>query len=350
MSTTRKFRSGVAASAAMMLLAGLASTASHATTVSGQGTSPQAAAKPKLKLLWKEEYNGNKGLPISVQTSLQNEKAWHNWTTEVTGMPNNKERQYYTDGVVRYNANGTIANRAIELNGRGQLAISAVRPQAKTSKHPSTSPKDFCVYGRCEYVSGRMNTAGKLGFKFGQIEARMKIPAGEGTWPAFWMLGANIDQGVSWPECGEIDIMEASASQRPATIFGSLHSYPSDGFGVTSSAYPDDIYNTWHKYGIRWGWNKIEFLIDDEVYNTITKADMVAEKIYVEDQGLVAREYPFNKEFFLILNVAMGGTLGGVDGGEVPRMDNGQLPPGGTLLVDYIRYYSVNGVGKLIRH
>jgi hypothetical protein len=81
-----------------------------------------------------------------------------------------------------------------------------------------------------------------------------------------------------------------------------------------------------------------------------TKAEMVAEKIYVEDQGLVSRQYPFNKEFFLILNLAMGGTLGGDQDGQVTRMDNGQLPPGGTMLVDYIRYYSVNGVGKLIRH
>jgi beta-glucanase (GH16 family) len=195
-----------------------------------------------------------------------------------------------------------------------------------------------------------MNTAGKLGFKFGQIEARMKIPAGEGTWPAFWMLGANIDKGVSWPNCGEIDIMEASATNRPGSVFSSLHSYPSDGFGVTSSTYPDDIYNTWHKYAIRWGWNKIEFLIDDELFYTITKDEVVSEKIPVEDQGLVAREYPFNKEFFLVLNVAMGGTLGGGEGGEIARMENGQLPPGGTLLVDYIRYYSVNGIGKLIRH
>jgi beta-glucanase (GH16 family) len=350
MSTARKFRTGVAASAAMMLVAGLASTASHATTVPGQGTAPQTATTPRLKLLWHEEYNGAKGIPHSVQTSLQNEKGWHNWTTEVTGSPNNKERQYYTDGIVEYNANGTVAHRAIELDGAGHLAINAVRPQVKTPKHPSTSPKDFCVYGRCEYLSGRMNTAGKLGFKYGQIEANIKIPSGEGTWPAFWMLGANIDQGVSWPGCGEIDIMEASASNRPSSMFGSLHSYPDDGFGVTSSAYPDNFYTKYHRYGIRWTFNKIEFMVDGEVYNTITKADVTSEQIYVEDQGNVAREYPFNKEFFLILNLAMGGTLGGDQDGQVTRDANNKLPAGGTMLVDYIRYYSVNGQGKLIRH
>jgi beta-glucanase (GH16 family) len=352
MSTARTFRTGIAASVAMMLFAGLASTASSATTVSGSGTAAQAANAPKLKLLWHEEYNGSKGLPKSVQTSLQNEKAWHNWTTEVTGSPNNKERQYYTDGVVEYNANGTVAHRAIELDGAGHLAINAVRPQAKTATHPSTSPSDFCVYGRCEYLSGRLNTAGKLGFKYGQIEANIKLPSGEGTWPAFWMLGANINQGVSWPECGEIDIMEASATNKPASIFGSLHSYPDDGFGVTSSWYPDNFYDKYHTYAIRWTYNKIQFLVDNEVYNTVTKADVTSEQIPLSDGSgnYARRQYPFNKEFYLILNLAMGGTLGGDEDGQVTRDANNRLPAGGTMLVDYIRYYSVNGQGKLIRH
>lgn len=350
MSTARKFRSGVATAAAMLLVAGLASTASHATTLSPrQGSAAQSATTPKLKLLWHEEYNGKKGLPPSVQTSMQNEKSWHNWTTTVTGMPDNKERQFYTDGVVQYNASGSIAHRAIELDGTGHLAINAVRPQARTSKHPGTYPKDYCVYGRCEYLSGRMDTSGKLGFKFGQIEARIKIPSGEGTWPAFWMLGSSINTGVSWPTCGEIDIMEASASNRPSSIFGSIHSYPDDGFGMTSSAYPDNFYTKFHTYGLRWSYNKLDFLIDGEIYQTLTKADVTSEQIQVEDQGLVSRQYPFNKEFFLILNVAMGGTLGGDQDGQVTRV-NGALPAGGTMLVDYIRYYSVNGQGQVIKH
>jgi beta-glucanase (GH16 family) len=350
MSTARKFRTVVAASAAMMMVAGVASTASHATTVSGLGVTPQAATTPRLKLLWHEEYNGSKGIPSTVQTSLRNPRKGYVWTTTVTGSPDNKERQYYTDGVVQYNDNGTIAHHAIELDGAGHLAINAVRPQPRTAKHPATTPNDFCVYGRCEYVSGRMDTAGKLGFKFGQIEAKIKLPSGEGTWPAFWMLGANINTGLSWPNCGEMDIMEASASNRPASVFGSLHSYPDDGFGVTSSAYPDHFYDKYHTYAIRWTYNKIEFMVDGEVYNTVTKADVTSEQIYVEGQGNVAREYPFNKEFFLLLNLAMGGTLGGDQDGQVTRDANNKLPAGGTMLVDYIRYYSVNGQGKLVRH
>lgn len=342
MTSASKLRLGTIGATSILMMLGLCSV----TSSSAAPVAPRAATTPKLKLLWHEEYNGKKGLPHTVQTSLRNEKSWHNWTTTVTGAPNNKERQYYTDGVVSYNPTGSIAHRAIELTGKGQLAINAVKPQARTAKHPSTAPNDFCIYGRCEYVSGRMDTAGKVGFKFGQIEARIKLPTGEGTWPAFWMLGANIDKGVSWPNCGEIDIMEASYSNRYGSIFGSLHSYPSDGFGVTSSFYPNNPYTEFHKYGIRWTYNKIEFLIDDVVYNTITKSDMVGEKIYVEDQGLVSREYPFNQEFFLLLNVAMGGSLGGDGDGEVADKKS----KGGTMLVDYIRYYSVNGQGKLIRH
>ena len=352
MSTAHKFHTGIAASVALMLIAGLAGTSSRATTVTSSGTAPQAATTTRLKLLWHEEYNGAKGIPSTVQTSLRNNKKSYVWTTTVTGSPDNKERQYYTDGVVQYNDNGTIAHHAIELDGAGHLAINAVRPQARTAKHPATSPSDFCVYGRCEYVSGRMDTSGKLGFKYGQIEANIKLPSGEGTWPAFWMLGASINQGISWPNCGEIDMMEASASNRPDSIFGSLHSYPDDGFGVTSSAYPDNFYSMYHKYAIRWTYNKIEFMVDGEVYNTVTKADVTSEQIPLSDGSgnYARRQYPFNNEFFLILNLAMGGTLGGDQDGQVTRDANNRLPAGGTMLVDYIRYYSVNGQGKLIRH
>ena len=343
MLSASKFRFGTIAATSILLMLGLCGVS----TSSAAPAAPPKASAPKLKLLWHEEYNGKKGIPSTVQTSKRAPKKYYNWVTTVTGAPANKERQYYTDGVVSYNPTGSIAHRAIELDGKGNLAFNAVKPQAKTAKHPSTAAPDYCFYGKCEYLSGRMETNGKIGFKFGQIEARIKIPTGEGTWPAFWMLGANINEyGSGWPQCGEIDIMEASYSNRYGSMFGSLHSYPDDGFGITSSTYPDNFYSKYHTYGIRWVYNKIDFMVDGVIYNTITKADVVSEKVSVENVGMVTREYPFNNEFFLILNLAMGGTLGGNYDGEVEP----KSAKGGTMLVDYIRFYSVNGTGKLIRH
>lgn len=344
MPTARNVRIGIAASAVMMLFAGITTAASTAaTTTPKPGVEPRTATTPKLKLLWREEYNGKKGLPWTVKTSTQNEKKHHNWATEVTGVPPNKERQFYTDGVVEYTSDGKILHRAIELDGYGNLAINARKVTPKYGKRPSNAPPDYCVYGQCEFVSGRMTTHGKLGFAYGQIDARIKIPRGEGTWPAFWMLGMKPDG--QWPQCGEIDIMEASYSNRYGVTFSTLHSYPADGFGITAQTNPDDIYGQYNVYSVRWSFNKIAFLFNREVFFEITKPEVVAERVPVEGIGSVAREYPFNQEFFLILNVAMGGTLGGDFDGLVTDPN----AKGGTMLVDYIRYYSVDGVGRLVR-
>ena len=329
---------GAAASVAFALLASGAVTASPTANVS---------AAPKLKLLWSEEFNDKFGIPPTVQTSQRRPNKKYNWTTEVTGNPNNAERQYYTDSVVEYTAAGKVAHYAIEVDGKGNLALNARAPKFKTKTAKSTYPPLDCRYGRCEWVSGRMNTQGKLGFMYGKLEARIKLPEGDGTWPAFWMLGANIEK-VNWPSCGELDIMEASAFQRYGSIFGSLHSQPDDGFGISSSAYPEDFYTKYHTYGIVWTKDRIDFLSDGQVYNTVTKADMTSRANAVKTEyGVQKRTWPFNAEFFIILNLAMGGSLGGDPDNEF-KVPAGAK--GGSMLVDWIRYYSVDGVGKVIRH
>lgn len=348
---------------AVPALACLVGVSAMATPSSAQTSGPSRAkmstvapaAKPsgaRLKLMWQEEFNGSRGVPSTIQTATRHAKYGQNWATEITGNPYNHERQYYTDDVVQFNPNGSIAHWAIEQNGKGQLAINARVPQAKTAKHRGTYPPDLCGYGKCEFVSGRMNTKHKLSFRYGYIVARVKVPTGGGTWPAFWMLGTDIDTN-SWPACGEIDIMEASTSANFfGDIVGSLHSWPDDGYGITSRFTPDKptLYEGYHTVGIRWLPGRIDFYADGKVYQSVTKKNMTSdsEAVYVDSLGQTYnREWPFDKDFFIILNLAMGGYFGGEPD------DNYKAPSdsrGGTLLVDWIRAYSINGIGKVTRH
>ncbi|MEU9536159.1 glycoside hydrolase family 16 protein, partial [Streptomyces sp. NPDC048213] len=123
------------------------------------------------------------------------------WQIETGDNVNNHERQYYTAG-----------NSNAALDGQGHLVITARK------ENPSNYQ---CWYGTCEYTSARLNTSGKFTQTYGHVEARMKIPRGQGMWPAFWMLGDDIGQ-VGWPNSGEIDIME-NVGFEPSTVHGTLH-------------------------------------------------------------------------------------------------------------------------------
>lgn len=123
------------------------------------------------------------------------------WQIETGDNVNNHERQYYTAG-----------NRNAALDGQGHLVITARRE----------NPANYtCWYGRCEYTSARLNTAGRFTQTYGHVEARLKVPRGQGMWPAFWMLGNDIGQ-VGWPNSGEIDVME-NVGFEPSTVHGTLH-------------------------------------------------------------------------------------------------------------------------------
>lgn len=296
-------------------------------------------------LLWSNEFDGDYGLPEDVATTGR-EPEGASWTAEVNGNGGgNYERQYYTDGVIAYDEYGYPLKRAIQLNGQGSLIINAARALPASGDRPSTIPEATCnnVGNNCEFLSGRINTAGKVGFKYGLIEARIKIPADQGTWPAFWMLGANIGE-VDWPRCGEIDIMEAASTpEKFGKAFGTLHMFPSDGFGLGSNAPAvDNLYSTYHTYGILWDSTKIQWRMDGKVYYTLTKAAATSSANAVGGQN---RVWAFDQEFFLLLNLAIGGRLGGDTDGKVP-----QAAQGGAMAVDWVRYYSVNGVGQLIDH
>ena len=272
-----------------------------------------AASKKTLKLLWSDEFNGKKG-------TLPSAKAW---SREIGGGGwGNSERQFYTD---------KAANAS--MDGAGRLVITANRISNEYAEQIGEVPGTEDILNRCsecQFTSARMKTARNIGFMYGRIEARIKMPVGVGTWPAFWMLGGDLLDGVPWPECGEIDIMEfrgdipdqsTSAIHGPTTPQGS-------GLGARFVSGPP-LSDSYHTYALEWKKNSLTFIVDGRVTGTYTSADTGS------------RGWVYNQKFFLILNLAMGGTYAGeyID----PALNQAQLH------VDYIRFYSVNGVGKVIK-
>jgi len=168
-------------------------------------------------------------------------------------------------------------------------------------------------YNGSSYTSARLISKGKFAFKYGRVEVSAKLPAGAGTWPAIWMLGNNISS-AGWPDCGEIDIMEHKGNELNK-IYGTLH-YPghSGGNGNGSTITISNATTAFHKYSVDWSATAIKIYVDDVLFHTVANSNAI----------------PFNQDFFLLLNVAMGGTFGGsVD----PNFSNA------TMEVDYIRVY-----------
>jgi beta-glucanase (GH16 family) len=163
------------------------------------------------------------------------------------------------------------------------------------------------------YTSARLLTKDKFSFKYGKVEVKAKLPVGTGTWPAIWMLGNNINT-VSWPACGEIDIMEHKGSE-PNKIYATLH-HPghSGGNGDGSTITITNAATAFHIYTAEWTATSIKFSVDNILFYTFTNSASL----------------PFNQNFFLILNVAMGGTFGGpVD----PAFSSSMME------IDYVRVY-----------
>ena len=217
------------------------------------------------------------------------------WTYEIgDGCPNlcgwgNNESQYYTDRP----ENIVIDN--------GTLKITALKEN----------------FGGSEYTSARIITKDKFEFTFGRVDFRARVPARGGTWPAAWMLGADIDTNP-WPGAGEIDVMEHVGNQ-VNRIFGTTHT-PS-GFGGSAngdSKIVPDATTEFHVYSIDWTETAITFYIDDELFYTYSPEQRNSDT------------YPFNKDFFLLLNMAVGGDFGGaIDAGFVEEV----------FEIDYVRVY-----------
>ncbi|MEV7979618.1 family 16 glycosylhydrolase [Streptomyces sp. NPDC086519] len=196
------------------------------------------------------------------------------WTMETGDNVNNHEREYYTSGT---------DNAA--LDGQGHLVITARKE----------NPANYqCWYGTCQYTSARLNTSGKFNAQYGHVEARMKIPRGQGMWPAFWMLGTP----VNWPDSGEIDVME-NVGFEPSTVHGTIHGPGYSGANGIGAAYSlpngQAFADAFHTFAVDWSPNSIKWSVDGTVYETRTPADVGG------------NTWVFNKPFFLILNLAVGG-------------------------------------------
>lgn len=254
---------------------------------SGPATSRASAATAAT---WSDEFDGAAG---SAPDSSK-------WTLETGGGGNgNHELQYYTD---------STENAA--LDGEGNLVVTARR---------NSDPGLQCWYGTCEFTSARLNTAKTFTQKYGHFESRIKVPAGQGVWPAFWMLGDNLGE-VGWPNSGEIDIME-NVGKEPGTVHGTLHGPGYSGSGGIGAAYqlPDGqaFADDFHVFAVDWSPSKITWSVDGHVYQTRTPADV---------EG---KEWVFEHPFFLILNFAVGGDWPG-------KPDPGTPFPQ-TMTVDYVR-------------
>lgn len=177
------------------------------------------------------------------------------------------------------------------------------------------------------YTSARLITKGLFQQKYGRFEARVKLPTGQGLWPAFWLLGDDSN-GDIWPQIGEIDVMEFLGDE-PTQIFGTIHGPQySGGESISKEFVLDaDRFDTgFHIFGIEWTPNFINFYVDDKLYQTLKPSD-------VEEETNGEGEWVFNdREFYMILNMAVGGNLPGP-----PNADT-MFPQ--TMYVDYVRVYN----------
>jgi len=246
-------------------------------------------------LVWSDEFNGPAGQAPDGSK----------WGRDIGGGGfGNNEHQYYTD---------STSNAA--LDGNGNLVITARRE----------NPNNYqCWYGYCTYTSARLLTYGKFTQLYGTLEARMRLPIGQGFWPAFWMLGDNF-ASVGWPQCGEIDIME---NVDPYYVHGSLHGPGySGGSGLSSSFRTPNgqpFANDFHIYRIVWTPTSITWSVDGVNYATKTPADATG-------------QWVFNHPFFFILNLAVGGDWPGYP-------DASSVFPQ-TMVIDYVRAYSLDNSG-----
>ena len=244
----------------------------------------------EYQLVWSDEFDGS-----ALNTDV--------WNIEVNGNGGgNQEKQYYTD---------RPENLRVE---EGNLVIEARKEE----------------YNNRKYTSARINSRNKKYFKYGKIEARIRFPKGGGTWPAFWMMGNDYPQS-NWPKCGEIDIIEHVGNQPRMASFAvhTPNKNGSRGNNWSVRSYMDGLEENYHIYGIEWleddfnGMDRIYFTIDGEQLAMIQE-----EAEHVDDNYY----WPFNKDHFIILNLALGGSMGG-------NVDDAIFASPVLMKVDWVRVW-----------
>ena len=247
----------------------------------------QTIQKRNWQLVWSDDFSGAAGTTPDAAK----------WKFDIGVGPNNDgwgnaELQYYTNRPVN-----------ASLDGNGNLAITAKKE----------------VFAGSAFTSARIKTAGLFTQAYGRFEANIKTPWGPGIWPAFWLIGSDVDT-VGWPQCGEIDIMELRG-QKPNVISGTVHGPGYSGAGGISKsfAFENNRFDVdFHLFAVEWGKDYIDFFVDNTLYQRITPAN-------------VTGKWVFDHPFYIIMNVAVGGNYLGFPTNQTP------FPQ--TMFVDYVKVY-----------
>ncbi len=258
-------------------------------SATAQTSTPQPS-RPGWTLTWSDEFNASDNSPVNASK----------WVSETGGNGwGNEELEYYT----------ARPENALQLGGN--LVIKVLQ-EKYTGADGVTR----------DYTSARLKTLGKFSQKYGRFEARIKIPKGQGIWPAFWMLGDDIKKN-NWPDCGEIDIME-NIGKEPALVHGTIHGpgYSGDKGIGSPFALPDNarFADDFHIFAVEWEPKAIRFYVDDHLYATRTPSELPKGK-----------KWAYDHPFFILLNVAVGGNWPG-------SPDSTSVFPQ-TMRVDYVRVY-----------
>jgi beta-glucanase (GH16 family) len=248
------------------------------------GCSKQEEPLPEIGLIWSDEFEGPAGqLPDPQKWRFDIGTDWGNLQLEWdTDRPEN-----------------------VSLDGEGHLAITA--REEEFSGQP--------------YTSGRIKTQDLFERRYGRIEARIKVPVGQGIWPAFWMLGNDIDQ-ISWPNCGEIDIMEYRGHE-PRVLHGTIHGPGHAGdnsVGQRHELAQGGFHLGFHVFAVDWSADSIVWTVDDFAHHSVTPSDLPA-----------GADWVYRHPFFILLNVAVGGRW--------PGSPNETTSFPQTMLVDWVRVY-----------
>lgn len=264
---------------------------------------PQAdnsKSSPRLELLWEQTFDQPDGTRPNLEF----------WSHDIgdgseAGIPGwgNQEREWYTDDSVE--------------TKDGNLVFTATR---------LAQPNDLAAYyGNAEWSSGKIHTNHKVSILYGRVEATIQAPTGDGTWPAFWMLGTDLET-VGWPECGEIDILEMRGRD-PHTLIGTVHGpgycgEHGNGTEIKTPSLRDDF----HTYGVDWKPDEIVWHFDGVPYYRVTP------------ESVAPNRWAFNHPFYIIMNLAMGG---GFTGDIDPNLNHAEMR------VKALRVYSIDGVGAV---
>ncbi|RVW06056.1 glycoside hydrolase family 16 protein [Rhodococcus spongiicola] len=292
--TPRGLRSGRRSPSVVISTLGSAAVVALTTvSVAGFTGVPVALADqaPSGTVIFEDNFEGPAGAPVDTSK----------WKYD-PGLGENNELQEYTAGTDN-----------ISLDGNGHLQITAKMKDGTDLSDPQVG----------DFTSGRINTSDSFNPTYGHFEARIKLPIGQGIWPAFWMLGSDFPE-VGWPQSGEIDAMEYKGSE-PDTVHGTIHGpgYAGDQGPTTSFTLPDgqNLSDDFHIYAVDWSPNLITWTLDGQQYASRTPLDIG-----------VGNQWVFDHPFFMILNVAVGGNF---SGNPDPTTSFPQ-----TMLVDYVRVTS----------